>query len=87
MDEATKTLLDNFIQFISQEIGRKDKKYKHFEISKYALHAEKVTVTYFLDGQSGELFFDLRELKDNQNHFGHLLGSALDQLARSATHS
>lgn len=79
MDDITKTILNEFIDYLTQEF-QKDKNLKHIQISKWSLHEFKVTVKFYFKEKTGELYFDLREIKDNRDRFGHLYGNALDQL-------
>lgn len=79
MDDTTKTIINNFITYLTQEF-QKDKNLKHIQISKWTLNDFKVTVRFYFKEKTGELYFDLREIKDNPGRFGHLYGNALDQL-------
>lgn len=82
MDEKTTDLINHFLDFINQNI----KQYKHFrtaEITKHSLHHFKLTVEIFIDQEKQHLYFDLREIKENQKHFSHLLENALNQLTNN----
>lgn len=79
MDEVTQKLLDDFVNFLTREI-KKNKKLHAYQIGKWSLKDFRVTVEVFVNESNQKIFFDLREIKDNRDRFGHLLNYALEQL-------
>jgi hypothetical protein len=81
MDETTKKLVDDFMSFLANEL-LKSKEFKHIQIERTSLKDNKLTIHFIHNNKIGEVFVDLREIKDNKNHFLHLLGNVLDQVTQ-----
>jgi hypothetical protein len=79
MDDNTKILIDNFISFTVKEL-QNDKHLKHVQFEKWSLDNFKITIKYFYETKEGRVYVDVRELKENPNHFLHLSGNLRDQL-------
>ena len=80
MDESTRALIENFIQFLAKTWHER-KESRPIQINKWSLVGNKLTVEVFIKEIRKDLFFDIREIKENQNRFDHLLTSASDQLS------
>lgn len=82
MDEATNTLINRFIDFLTTQLleNKEFIKFKDAQIVHWSLKDNKVTVELFFANNRYKIFYDLRELKDNQNHFLHLLEYTLSRL-------
>lgn len=80
MDPQSKEMIEAFIAFLSKEL-QNDKNLRHLQITKWSLNDYKLTVKYYLHEKQYEMFFDYREIKENQNHFMHLLNSAIGQIS------
>lgn len=83
MDEATSTLLDHFLNFLQKELAN-SKKIKHVNLVNWHLKDYRITIDVFVGEKKHEIYFDIREVKENQDHFLHLLASAEDQLAEKS---
>lgn len=79
MDAKTKDILDRFMEFLSKEIPH-HKEIKSAQVMTFSVHDIRVKVEIFYKESTHEVNFDLREIKENENHFSHLLQNAVDQL-------
>lgn len=79
LDEATKNTIDNFVTYLSNELP-KVKHFQKIQMGKWSLKNFEVSIKFYLNDKTGELIFDLREIKDNPYRYGHLLSNAMDQL-------
>lgn len=79
MDDATKTLIDRFLSFLTTEF-QQDKNLKHVQLEKYSIENFKIKIKYFYKNKEGFILVDLREIKENQNHFIHLMQNIINQL-------
>ena len=86
MDEATKNIVNDFIQYLIQEM-QKHKEFKHVQIGKWSIDNFDVTIRFFMDEKMGQMHFDIRELKENRDRFSHLMGNAFDQMNQKITES
>lgn len=81
MDEKTSELLSHFLEFLQKELSNHaNKKFKHVNIVNWHLKDFRVTVDVFIEEKKDEIYFDIREIKENKDHFLHLLSSAVQQL-------
>lgn len=81
MDEKIKTLLNNFGAFLGLNLKeKKELKHLNIEVGKWSLKDFKVSYEIFINQESKIVDFDLREIKENENRFLHLLGYASNQI-------
>jgi hypothetical protein len=80
MDDTSKHLIDHFIEFMVKEL-QSDKHLKQVQFEKWSLKDFRITVPYFYHDKKGSVAIDLRELKENENHFLHLIGNVREQMA------
>jgi hypothetical protein len=81
MDEKTKIILDNFAAFLALNLkDRKELKHLNIDVSTWSLKGLRVSFEIFINKEPKIIDFDLREVKENENRFLHLLGYASDQI-------
>lgn len=80
MDDLTKNSVEKFIAFLETEF-KKIKHYNLIQISEWSLNDFKVKIKFFYKEKNDVVFADIREIKENQHDFRHLLDNILDQIA------
>jgi hypothetical protein len=80
MDNLTQEIIEHFIEYLSREM-QSNKHYKHMSFGKWHLKDYKVTIEVYCHQITQNIYFDIRELKENKDRPSHLLVSALNQLS------
>lgn len=79
MDAYTDSLISQVVERTSNEI-RHRKEYEFIQIGKWSQKGYKVSLEIFFHKERNKIHFDVRELKENQNHLQHIIENILDQI-------
>lgn len=80
MDTGTHQLIDDFVAYLSKEFHER-KSFKKVQIIKWHLQNNRVTIDIAINEQPEKIYMDIREIKDNRDHFSHMLNNLLDQIS------
>lgn len=79
MDEKTQHLVDKFTTFLEDELIKHDQ-LMHYTIEHVELKEYRLSVKISSNGMHKTLYFDIREIAENEKHLSHLLASAFEQV-------
>lgn len=79
MDDKTQKTLNEFSIYLAKYITSR-KALNSASVGKFSLHGDRVCFEIFIHQQPQKIYFDLREIKENEGRFSHLLENGMDQL-------
>lgn len=79
MDDLTHSIISQFVDRLIKEL-RSRKEYNTIEVGTWSVTDNKVSLEVFLEKERKKIFFDIRELKENQTNFQHILENVVDQI-------